>query len=591
MFLICSGLGLIAIATFAFQLGLDNNPEWGPRRLQAVGFGTFLIFWGTSYWIYPSLAQALSRMVHRPIVPKASNKTEDIWALNERARHFRSVQFVARYSTTVLLAFLAILAFWLYVWILTAGQFEQWPSGKNYYHLLAQAFQHGQLHLLLEPSPELLALDNPYDYRNREHVPQLWDATLYNGKYYLYWGPVPGLISALWLTFTNKPLTDASLVLLFLATTAVFSLLLLKKIASDFRYPAWLSWSAAVALVVNVPALWLLTRPSVYEASIAGGQAFILVGLYFGYCGLRSRTPQKSFLILSGLALGLAGGTRTNLLISVAMLAFLMACYLYVIYKKHIQKLAIALFSLGVPLALVLAALLWYNYARFNSIFEFGHRYQLTGPALPANYHDVSSVKYIVPNFYTYFLRPPAFSTEFPFITIPWIKERMWPSLIRLPENYYYTEPTAGILLIVPLIGIAVFLVARYAWLWLDGELDLLHHPSIYRHRLFRLLFLCLLFYSVIQTIILLLFISSSLRYLYDITPVYIFLSTIFFGSQLKRLAAQPHQEKLFSLIWVAASLATALFAILVSLTGDANHFAKHNPTLYQQIFTWFQFP
>lgn len=593
LLLIFVGIGLIAIATFAFQLGLDNNLEWGTKRFQIVGLGAFVVFWGFFYWLSPLVSQIFSKLVGKPVFlnRKIEGSGFADWPFIYRIRQSSFVQAFSRHRTNIFLLLLALFALWSYLWILTAGRLEQWPSGKNYYNLLAQAFQHGQLHLLLEPSAELLALDNPYDYRNREHVPQLWDATLYDGKYYLYWGPVPGLIGALWLTVANKPLTDASLVLLFLAIVALFSLLLLKKVASDFRFPAWLSWSAAIVLVFNVPALWLLTRPSVYEASIAGGQAFILAGLYFGYSGLRSRTPRKNFLIFGGLALGLAGGTRTNLLISAAVLAFLTACYLYVIYKKNIHKLAVALFSLGAPLALVLAALLWYNYARFNSVFEFGHRYQLTGPALPANYHDVSSVKYVVPNFYTYFLRLPDFSAEFPFITIPWIKESMWPSFLRLPENYYYTEPTTGILLIVPLIGMAIFLVARFAWLWLDGELQPQHHPGIHRYRLFRLLFFCLLFYTVIQTSVLLLFISSSLRYLFDITPMLILLSTIFTGSQLKRLAAQPHQEKLFSLVWVAASLATMLFAILVSLTGDAGHFAKHNPALYQQISNWFQFP
>jgi hypothetical protein len=593
LLLFCMGIGMIVVAAFAFQLGLDNNPEWGPKRFQIAGLGAFVVFWGFFYWLSPLVSRIFSRLVGKPFFLNRKIEGNSIAdrPFIHQIRQSRIVQTFTRHPTNIFLVLLAVLALWSYLWILTAGRLEQWPTGKNYYHLLAQAFQHGQLHLLLEPSPELLALDNPYDYRNRENIPQLWDATLYDGKYYLYWGPVPGLIGALWLTVTNKPLTDAGLVLLFLYITALFGLLLLKKIAYDFRYPAWLSWSAAIVLVFNVPALWLLTRPSVYEASIAGGQAFILAGLYFGYCGLRSHTPNKNFLILSGLALGSAGGTRTSLLISAAVLAFLMACYLYVIYKKHFRKLAAALLSLGIPLALVLAALLWYNYARFNSVFEFGHRYQLTGLALPANYHDVSSVKYTVPNFYTYFLRPPDFSAEFPFIAIPWIKEPMWPSFIRLPENYYYTEPTAGILLIVPLFGMAVFLVARFAWLWLDGELQPQRHPGIQRRRLFRLLFLCLLFYSVIQTTVLLLFISSSLRYLFDITPMLILLSTIFAGSQLKRLATQPGQEKLFFMAWVTVCLVAALFAVLVSLTGYARYFAKQNPALYQQISNWFQFP
>src|SRR5690606_32940493 len=125
------------------------------------------------------------------------------------------------------------------------------------------------------------------------------------------------------------------------------------------------------------------------------------------------------------------------------------------------------------PLALIAVSLSWYNYNRFGSIFEFGHRYQLTGPALTANYSDISSLQYIIPNAYSYILRPPSFNEEFPFFTLPNIKKEMWPPFITLPKHYNYTEPTAGFLIIIPIISLAILLFIRFCWLAINGDISL----------------------------------------------------------------------------------------------------------------------
>src|SRR6187455_485414 len=81
-----------------------------------------------------------------------------------------------------------------YLWLVTLGLWTDFPPSTNYYDLQANAFLHGQLALEVEPDPALLALENPYEPADRENIPVLWDATLYQGKYYLYWGPVPAVL-------------------------------------------------------------------------------------------------------------------------------------------------------------------------------------------------------------------------------------------------------------------------------------------------------------------------------------------------------------------------------------------------------------
>ena len=355
----------------------------------------------------------------------------------------------------------------MYVWIITIGRIDKWPSGKNYYWMLSQAFKHGQTHLLVEPNPELLKLENPYDYRQRKGLEYLWDTTLYNGKYYLYWGPVPAVLGVIVSSVTSRPVTDTGLVFFFVIGIALFSILLLRDIHKEYQPPAWVFWGGVLAAAVNIPLIWMLTRPKFYEVSISGGQFFMMVGFFAMFRAFRSGVPHKGYIAFSAVAFGLAGATRINLLPSVVFLAIVIFWQIYVVNQRKVSESIPALAAAFLPLALIACSLFWYNYDRFGSIFEFGHRYQLTGPSLTANYKDISSVKYIIPNLYTYVFRLPSLSRNFPFLTIPWIKSEMWPSFIHLPEHYYYTEPVAGIIVIVPLIGLAVLLLIRLLWLFI----------------------------------------------------------------------------------------------------------------------------
>ena len=83
----------------------------------------------------------------------------------------------------------------VYVWIISSGS---WTSSSTIdYAQLATAFQHGRLSLDSKPRPELLALPNPYNPSERHNIRYPKDFSLYHGKFYLYFGPVPALF--LWV--------------------------------------------------------------------------------------------------------------------------------------------------------------------------------------------------------------------------------------------------------------------------------------------------------------------------------------------------------------------------------------------------------
>jgi hypothetical protein len=598
--IILGGIGLILVSIFAFQLGLDNDPGWGASRYRMLALGLGIVLFGTAYWFMPIVSKGFEEAKNRlnkstlfqstdkalrqvgTQIQKPVQLIRDL-SFAVRMRASKLFGWLSRNQSNIWLILLGSCLIWMYVWIITIGRIDKWPSGKNYYWLLSQAFQHGQTHLLGEPNPELLKLENPYDHHQREGLEYLWDTTFYNGKYYLYWGPVPAVLGVIVSSITSSPVTDTGLVFSFVIGIALFSVLLLQDIYKEYKLPNWVFWCGVFAATVNIPLIWMLTRTKFYEVSISGGQFFLMAGFFALFRAFRSQVTHKGYIAFAAIAFGLAGATRINLLPSVVFLAVAMFWRIYIVNKKKINSLFPALAAAFLPLALIACSLFWYNYDRFGSIFEFGHRYQLTGPSLTTDYKDISSVKYIVPNIYTYVFRLPSLTREFPFLRIPWVEEEMWPSFIHLPEHYYYTEPVAGILIIVPLIGLATFLLTWFFWQFINGDVALSGNKE--RSLWFEF---SMLGYVAIQMGILLIFINSAMRYLLDVSPILIVLSTVFIGYYVQFIEKKPYLLKIIMLAWILATLLTVVSGFFIGFTGDKNIFLNQNPQLYYQLYKWF---
>src|SRR5690606_17289948 len=316
--IIAIGMAMVLVSMFAFQLGLDNNPELGKSRLVLLAIGLATILFGSLYWITPFLIpKHLQKVINQSSPTNTSSSQNQI-------------------VTIILLILLSITVIYVYVWITTIGRMDTWPSGRDYYWKLTQAFQNGQTHLLEEPNPALANLENVYDFKQRKGLDYLWDATYFDGKYFLYWGPVPAVLGIIVTAITSKPVTDVGLVFSFVLGIALFSILLIYEIYKYFKLPGWMFWASVCASAVNVPIIWLLTRPTFYEVSISGGQFFMMAGFYFLFLGLKNSKPSIGWITASTLAFGLAGGTRINLLPSIIVLTILILWKVYLSNQKKI---------------------------------------------------------------------------------------------------------------------------------------------------------------------------------------------------------------------------------------------------------------
>lgn len=291
---------------------------------------------------------------------------------------------------------------------------------------LPDAFMHGQVSLLTEPSEDLLAMDNPYDWgaRSGEGVRASWDHVLYDGKYYSYYGIAPVL--TLFLPFrliTGSYLPCMNAILIFCMLATVFLSLCWHEVLKRWfpKTPASLAVCGQFMLLCSSGMVFCMFRPKFYEAAESAGLMFFAIGLYFMlssevFCKEKIKVYK---LALSAVFVSLSVLSRpTFALYAVAMLIFLFfALRQYVKAadapaKKGIYVLKFLAASL-LPYAFFAVIQMAYNYARFDSPFDFGIQYSLTiNDFRQTEFHP--SLAWI--SIYNFLFNLPGLSSSFPFI-------------------------------------------------------------------------------------------------------------------------------------------------------------------------------
>lgn len=523
-FFYAAGLLLAALAFLARVIGLDHDVRWGASRWALLAAGLVLI-----------AIPLLARLWNSAAVPESLRR-----GLGGGARRIApAIRRVAGIrALAILLAGLVALGLCAYaLWYVTAGQFPKFPYVNNSYVDLGEAFLHGQSCLLIKPSQELMALPDPYDLQQRSQVPYNWDLTYYNGCYYLYWGPVPGLVSALFQAIGRARTADGLLLFGAYAGLALAVLGLLLDLWRH-RYSRAPGLSLALLLLAslfNLPYLAMLGRPQVYETSILYGQLFLMLGLWFW---VRYLFQEKNiWLVLAGLSWGLAVGCKQTTLISVG--AYTLVALIYMIRRPRLVARAAALLA---PLAACGAALLLYNYARFGNPLETGYNYQLS---IPIYENRVFSPIFTPANLYAYLLYPLGFTQGFPFVSILQIDASKMPAWAIAPKGKLFDMQIFGLLAAVPLIWLLP--------LGLVSAVGTRGRPAAGRP-LTSLVWMIVLG-GLAQFALTVLFVSSAMRYMMDFWPSFTLMLAIAAWSVDERL--QPVRW----LRWLWWALVAALVA------------------------------
>jgi len=317
-------------------------------------------------------------------------------------------------------------------------------SGRNYHALLAEAFEDGETSLPIEPPDELLALPDPYDPVQNDPY-RLHDASLYEGRYYLYFGPAPAALLFLPLRAVGVDLTDRwAAPVLSLGGFVCAALLLLFLISRYLpRTPTGWRLVAVAALGLGNVVPFLLRRPEVYETSIAAGLFFLMAAALMLVVGALREQPSLPLIGAGSLALGLAVASRPNMTLAAPLVIW--AWWRAVGPRSGWRRgpvVQVAVAAAG-PFAACLALLALYNVVRFGSPTEFGTNYQLA--AFNPKQFDFFSLDRLLPGAWFYLLQPPSFGLDFPFITL----DPEYPG--TLPESFF-VEPVAGVLPVTPLL-------------------------------------------------------------------------------------------------------------------------------------------
>jgi hypothetical protein len=327
------------------------------------------------------------------------------------------------------------------------GPFAWGHDLNGFYDLLARGFLSGHLFTVVQPSPQLLALPNPWDPAVDDSL-KWQDMVLYGGHYYLYFGAAPAVVLfAPWRIVTGHDLPENFAVWLLCFGGFLFacgSLLQVLELAEARVGPALLG-VLFLALGLCQPAPFLLNRVAVYEVAIASGYFFVSGGIYFLSRALGRRSPVRD-LAISGAMFGLAVASRPHLVLAGAIALAALGVFQWRRGERKFLAFAAAWAIVGLAIAT-------YNYERFGNPVEFGFRYQLAGPG--QNRVEVAPHN-LVPGLYYTLLAPPEFSRVFPWIRMVFRFPFDSAELHPLPPQYF-VEPTVGALWLAP------FLLAAFA--------------------------------------------------------------------------------------------------------------------------------
>jgi len=363
------------------------------------------------------------------------------------------------------LAFMLIIDFSLliiYFFNTYCGQSIE-PIEDLYNTKLISALSKGQVYLEDKPNEKFADVKNPYDTVERNQklerdTEYIWDAALYNGHYYVYFGIVPALILFLpYYLITGKFMQTATGVLIFSLLAMLVILLLVKEIFKRYfkDVPFKFMVFSAMIMAFGTLLIWINATPRFYELVTVAGLFFAVLGLLLFLTADKKSEDEKNIsfskVLLGSLSLAIAVGCRpTQLFTSILIIPIIWE--LFKIIKSNKKNIVKLILCICIPYVIVGILLMWYNYIRFGSIFEFGSNYQLT-------INDMKSLGFrintILPGVLCDLFNLPIFKSVFPFVSAN-------ANLIETFSYYYIEDIPAGIFFLAPITFLCFRIIKFY---------------------------------------------------------------------------------------------------------------------------------
>ena len=293
------------------------------------------------------------------------------------------------------------------------------------YTQLVDAFLKGQFNVDLPVDPRLLSLTNLYDISSWINSTNFcWDLSLYEGKYYVYFGVAPLLLIYFPIYLLTGMVPTAALVCFiytFLGCWVFARALYVLGRVLCLKANLLIVFLTELALIFSSMVFFIQISLSSYHFLYLNCFLFFALAIACSY-GLMlelNRSSLKKGLMLLGLGIAIPFIVMSRPHVLLYTLVLCAPPLLW--YFKGLLPSSGQLLKHGACLAVPLVAgalwVMWYNYARFGSIFEFGLSYQLT--FVDYTPYDTSYFPEKLTNaIFHYFIEPLGMSREFPFFVL-----------------------------------------------------------------------------------------------------------------------------------------------------------------------------
>jgi hypothetical protein len=279
----------------------------------------------------------------------------------------------------------AVIAAFIVYSLFAFGHGSPWlPSNTAYFNHLADAFLHGQLSLISVPKVVL-------------------DLSYYNGRYFLYWPPLPALILTPFVAIFGVQFSDVIFTVIVAASNVAVVALVLRQSCHQRIIRMSKQRRGILVLFFALGTVHLTLAPfgRVWFTSQVIG--FFFVTLAYLFC--MSTRGYRAFT-LTGLAISAALLTRNHLVLAGVWPAF------YLIQQMRSWKLRSQLthvMAALVPIVISIALLASYNWLRFGNVLENGISYHQMHSAFAADYlkYGYFNIHYVPVNLFYEFVFYP----------------------------------------------------------------------------------------------------------------------------------------------------------------------------------------
>lgn len=328
----------------------------------------------------------------------------------------------------------------------------------NVYQELAEALAHGQVFLLSEPTKVLEQLENPYNIDDREDTLErekeeyFWDTAYYQGRYYVYYGIVPVVLTYLpFYLLTGHHIANNFVIFFGLVGIILGLLSFLRKMVDRYGQSISVGTYLYILLIAFFGShfvFWYAAkRPDFYSIPVVWGVMFSLFGMNCWFNAKKSgESIDKKWLLLGSFMMALVAGCRPQLLL-ISFTAIPIFWEYFMNKKVSTKEKAKKFLVFILPYLAVAVLLMIYNYIRFDSVFDFGANYNLTTNDMTKRGFHFERIGL---GLYYFLFAIPGFQNVFPFV-------KMLPLSTSYIGITIYESMFGGVLVMMPLFFLGLF--------------------------------------------------------------------------------------------------------------------------------------